>query len=702
MTDDIGFKIFAIIDGLKSSMTEAATSVKTFSDEAKASVEHVGTAFEAMNSVMLKFAAVVAGGAFFKEAIDSTVQWASEVRGLSKQFAITTEEASGLAVALKSIGLSTEDYRGAAQKLDRQIKSNEEKIKELGMTTRDTTTGALLPQQQLMMNAIATMRSYQEGTDRNIAAQYLFGRGVGDTSKMLRLTSEEIHHGAEEAEKFGLVLDQQTSSQVIAYKRAMVEVHEAMEGVGITVGKALIPLLTSLSEVFTSNSVALRTVEIMVKAVATAFIGLQTTAFAITDAIGMYFAEMVVKFESYTRQIKAYATLNFTEASNAAREGQERLREVTNQGFEKLEADMATQRAKIAQIWNIGGVNDEKTPAAKKDPDGTKHLKETGQSEATKEAIALAQLEVATKNQLGKIGLQNKRDVLAAEVALGRITKNEEIAQLRDYAEQEYQIDLQALKAKEKIAGQTTLELKKTQAQELVLAAKHNQDLARLDLQAIQAKKAQYHELFATLNSGFKSMITGILQGTQTWQQGLQHMFSNILVSFAGFLEEKAAKWAEEQIYELIFGKATAAATSEGIITAHAAEAGAAAYASTAAIPIIGPALAPAAGIAAYAGALSYAAVASAAGGYDVPRGVNPVTQIHSEEMVLPAPLANAVRSMASDGGSSGGEAPIHLHFHTLDQRTGAQFLMANMGTIAKGLRTEGRNANPNVTGMRF
>ena len=47
-------------------------------------------------------------------------------------------------------------------------------------------------------------------------------------------------------------------------------------------------------------------------------------------------------------------------------------------------------------------------------------------------------------------------------------------------------------------------------------------------------------------------------------------------------------------------------------------------------IPFVGPFLAP--GIAA-----EMAALASAAGGYDIPAGVNPLTQLHAQEMVLPA-----------------------------------------------------------------
>lgn len=51
--------------------------------------------------------------------------------------------------------------------------------------------------------------------------------------------------------------------------------------------------------------------------------------------------------------------------------------------------------------------------------------------------------------------------------------------------------------------------------------------------------------------------------------------------------------------------------------------------------------------------------VPSAAGGFDIPRGKNPLTQLHEEEMVLPAQHANTIRqlgrAMESGGGSAGG-----------------------------------------------
>ncbi len=90
------------------------------------------------------------------------------------------------------------------------------------------------------------------------------------------------------------------------------------------------------------------------------------------------------------------------------------------------------------------------------------------------------------------------------------------------------------------------------------------------------------------------------------------------------------------------------------------------AAASALTLPPIG--LGPIAGIpmAAAIKAMGYAsagitaglAIASAEGGYDIPSGTNPVTQLHEREMVLPREHADVIRGLASNGGAA---APMTL-----------------------------------------
>jgi hypothetical protein len=81
---------------------------------------------------------------------------------------------------------------------------------------------------------------------------------------------------------------------------------------------------------------------------------------------------------------------------------------------------------------------------------------------------------------------------------------------------------------------------------------------------------------------------------------------------------------------------------------------GAGAAASQAAIPVVGPGLALAA-MATVSGAVLAlgGSIPSAAKGWDIPAGVNPLAQLHEREMVLPAGPADVIRDLAGQGGAA-------------------------------------------------
>jgi hypothetical protein len=123
----------------------------------------------------------------------------------------------------------------------------------------------------------------------------------------------------------------------------------------------------------------------------------------------------------------------------------------------------------------------------------------------------------------------------------------------------------------------------------------------------------------------------------------------------------------------------TAAAASEGqsallSIGTSAGKAAAGVYADVAtSFGPAGPFLAPVLAGAALAAVLDFKGlVASAEGGFDIPTGVNPLTQLHQEEMVLPARFANPLRDVlnsfspsgANSSPSSGDSGDTHLHLH--------------------------------------
>jgi hypothetical protein len=179
--------------------------------------------------------------------------------------------------------------------------------------------------------------------------------------------------------------------------------------------------------------------------------------------------------------------------------------------------------------------------------------------------------------------------------------------------------------------------------------AKLQQQLAQINLKIRADFTAKWKGIADSMTSSISGALTGMLTRSETVKQGIQSIFQSLAGSIIKHFVDIGVQWAETQLANLILGQTTAKA--QGV--ALAGQAGAAGVASFAGAPWPVDLLAPAFGAEMFASAMSFA---SAAGGYDIPSGVNPLTQLHEREMVLPANLADTVRDMAAGGGGAGSQ----------------------------------------------
>ena len=299
---------------------------------------------------------------------------------------------------------------------------------------------------------------------------------------------------------------------------------------------------------------------------------------------------------------------------------------------------------------------------------------------------------------------------------MGQITASEELAGLQELKRQEYESQLQALQQEKALAADKPIEQERINNRMLALQEKFNLDMQKLQHRQTLEVKHTWDDALRPVSSAFDGALRGMVNGTLTWRRAIQGATRSIVADFASMGLKMVENWAASKLsmmaWTQIFGDAEAATTAEtaaanaattavmGIATiqTHAAEAGAAAYASTAAIPIIGPELAPEAAAMAYAGAMSFAAgvaIPSAAGGWEVPRDT--LAMVHEQEMILPADLSNRIRNMTDSGG--GGD--VHLHVHALDASSVKKLFMSNGAAIASALSKQARNFNPHAASWK-
>lgn len=420
-------------------------------------------------------------------------------------------------------------------------------------------------------------------------------------------------------------------------------------------------------------------------------------------------AEKLIRAEIDKAKVKAA-----TEARAAAvKDTEAAIAEAQKEGDAKVQAIEKAEQKKLAALR--GAADQEKAIAKNRievgkivDPSnaGNLELKALQDEKVAEDALAadtarlrakdLADEKAALEQKLllQRLYFQQLRsDAAGNQVILAKIRKDEEKA-VADTARAEAKLDENA-----------DIEVEKAKAasakRELDLRLATNKKIAT-DQAELSKKIEGYLQPFV---SGFTNGLKKMMDGTLSFSQAIQglgqmivsafgDMITSIVSSWISSLAKMAAQWLANLVFQETTAKASDATRLATGIAARVAEASGmasvmavAAGASVAAIPGVGWMMAPGVMAAAYEAGMAMAATAAAAGGFDVPSGMNPVTQLHAEEMVLPAPLANTVRAMAANSGGAAASMPSSssqtIHIHAVDAKSFERMLRGSNGSAA-------------------
>jgi hypothetical protein len=283
------------------------------------------------------------------------------------------------------------------------------------------------------------------------------------------------------------------------------------------------------------------------------------------------------------------------------------------------------------------------------------------------------------------------------------------------YASLRRQLEAQAEEAADEDDVRQRLQ-DKADAEEL----KHDAKMRALQKEAVKESEASWNAIVAPISGAFQSSLDGMIRGQETFKQALANMGQSIVVQFANLAVKRATDWIVSELTMTdateagVAARGAAEAQGQGTslalhfdtaikkIGSAAAEtyAGVFAWAS----PELGPFAAIPATAAAALVVAKEALIPSAAGGWDIPAGLNPVTQLHAREMVLPAQYADVIRGLGQagaqlgggkQGGGQQGGGDVHLHVHAVDSQSVARLFADNKGAIAKALRAAWRGFDP-------
>lgn len=212
----------------------------------------------------------------------------------------------------------------------------------------------------------------------------------------------------------------------------------------------------------------------------------------------------------------------------------------------------------------------------------------------------------------------------------------------------------------------------------------------------------EYEATYRRIGNTVMQSINGMIFDHETFRQAvlnigneiLQTEEQNLVTTVAHHLAAEQAKTlatstgTAERVALNVAADAKAlasqAATAIKWITTEAAKAAAGAFSAMASIPYVGPFLAVGAAAAIGAEVIHLIGnVASAQGGWERVPADGMLTELHRDEMVLPANVADPVRNMARNGGNGGGTIIIQAN----DAASFQEMARRNRGALAGVMR---------------
>jgi len=307
-------------------------------------------------------------------------------------------------------------------------------------------------------------------------------------------------------------------------------------------------------------------------------------------------------------------------AAQAWRDGMGRIQQIGHDYWEKIAADAEATQQRIVNSFATAIVGPKSTPISSA---GGGNASES--DAASKRAMELLREETRLEDLHAQARLKGIESALTNSDLLLAEEQREAAAQRRaiELTQQQIRLNDQTAASRLRSIG-TQLE--------------DSNRFLQAEQRTAQRFQQQWGAAFRNIAGAFGSAFGSMLRGSESFGQAMRSMFASIAESAV----QNAAKNIATMALQSAFGKSLGSAQ----IRKDAGEAAAGAYKAIVGIPYVGPFLAPAAAAVAYAGVLAFD---SAAGGFDIPTGTNPVTQLHQREMVLPEEHADTIRNLSEN-----------------------------------------------------
>lgn len=241
------------LDGLKKELSDfgsvAAQKLKIVGEK----FQEAGSKIQDVGHKLSKISGIAAGAlaGIAKLGYDA-VTAADDLNTLSKQTGVSTDQLQKWSYAADLVDVSVDTITGSMKKMKKQLDSNEDAFKQLGVRTRDN-YGNMRDSVDIFYDTVKALSQIENETERDIAAMDIFGKSADDLAGIIDDGGAALMAYGREAEQMGLIISGDTLNQLNEANDTIDKLKATMAGsfaqAGATIAQTFAPALEKAAEV---------------------------------------------------------------------------------------------------------------------------------------------------------------------------------------------------------------------------------------------------------------------------------------------------------------------------------------------------------------------------------------------------------------------------------------------------------------------
>jgi hypothetical protein len=252
-TPDVKVRFTAEDTGVAAAIKQLVSSLQELKQKQQETAESAFSLRDAYRTI-IELAVVEKIREFGKAAFDSAVN----IERMSQKTGLSAQTLSVYGKAAEDVGVSQDSVDKSLTKLQQNIvkfqaggAQGAAAFKALGLAQKDFVGLNSDQKLTLVTDALGKMAN---GSNKAYIAQQLMGRGGAELIPVMnQLAGDGFEKVSEEAEKLGVLLDQDTVTAAVAAKAAMVDLEEAGKGIATQFEAGLMPAIADIADSFTND-----------------------------------------------------------------------------------------------------------------------------------------------------------------------------------------------------------------------------------------------------------------------------------------------------------------------------------------------------------------------------------------------------------------------------------------------------------------